>query len=155
MSEVVPTVLVVEDSRNDAFLLQRALKVAGAACAVQVVRTGREALDYLSGRGAFADRTQYPMPRLLFLDLTLPLITGFEVLTWLNDHPSARIPVVVMTASSDERDKRHALQMGVKAYLPKPPNGEVIRGILQRVGLVEPNAAPGGPYGMTPLPSSQ
>lgn len=138
MSDVPSAILIVEDSRNDAFLLQRALKHAGASCEVRVVQNGREALNYLDGAGDYANRTRFPMPRLLFLDLTLPVLTGFEVLTWLNDNPRFDIPVVIHTASTDERGKRHALQLGVKAYISKPPDIEVIRRILERFGLGKP-----------------
>src|SRR5437868_11863537 len=77
------SMLLVEDNEDDVFLLQRALKYAGIENPLHIVQDGEAALAYLSGAGVFADRTQHPLPFIVFLDLKLPYLNGFEVLTWL------------------------------------------------------------------------
>jgi Response regulator containing CheY-like receiver, AAA-type ATPase, and DNA-binding domains len=129
------TILIVEDSSNDLFLLQRAIQKANCTCAVRVVQNGREALEYLDEAIKGNDPARFPFPRLVFLDLTMPLASGFEVLGWFNAVPHNSIPVVVLTSSGDERDKRHALQLGAKAFIGKPATPEVIASLLERFGL--------------------
>ena len=80
---MVGTFLIVEDQENDAFFLMHALKKAGLTNPAQVVEDGKEAIDYLSGEGIYADRTIYPVPSVIFLDLKLPQVSGFEVLQWM------------------------------------------------------------------------
>lgn len=129
-------ILIVEDSNNDAFLLQRALERAGCNYPVQAVQNGREALDYLSRAETDAGNFEAPLPRLIFLDLTLPFVSGFEVLSWLATRRLS-IPVIVLTASADERAKRHVLQLGASAYIGKPPEAEVIARLVDRFRLRE------------------
>jgi CheY-like chemotaxis protein len=75
-----PTILYAEDEETDVLLLRLALKRSGLAHPLQVVVNGVEAIDYLAGAGAFADRSLYPLPCLVLLDLKMPLKDGFEVL---------------------------------------------------------------------------
>src|SRR5436190_24304349 len=77
------SMLLVEDNEDDVFLLQRALKYAGIENPLHVVQDGEAALTYLSGAGVFHDRTQHPLPFIVFVDLKLPYLNGFEVLTWI------------------------------------------------------------------------
>ena len=67
-----PCILYVEDEQSDVFLLQHAFEVAGIANPLYVARDGQEAIDYLSGRGRYADRKACPLPSLVLLDLKLP-----------------------------------------------------------------------------------
>src|SRR4051794_25773408 len=76
-------VLVAEDSEDDAVLLARAFRKAGAPNPVHVCRDGQEMIDYLSGVEKFQDRNTYPWPSMLLLDLKMPRVSGFEVLEWL------------------------------------------------------------------------
>ena len=86
----------------------------------QVVTDGEQAIDYLAGAGAFADRAQYPFPCLVILDLNLPIKSGLEVLQWIRSELHAeRLPVVVYTSSSHDGDLEKARQLGVDDYLVK------------------------------------
>src|SRR5882762_4014941 len=80
-------ILLVEDDPNDALLAQRALQRAGASQEILHLQDGEEAINYLSGKPPFADRTRYPLPSLVLLDLKMPRMSGFDVLTWLQGHP--------------------------------------------------------------------
>jgi CheY-like chemotaxis protein len=116
------TLLLVEDNPDDIFLMSRALKKSGMELPIQIVTDGKQALEYLSGSGAYADRKQFPRPTWVFLDLKLPYLNGFEVLEWIrNDAANKDLHVVILTSSPEERDKETAQQLGAKAYLVKPP----------------------------------
>jgi CheY-like chemotaxis protein len=77
------SLLLVEDNEDDVFLMRRALQGAHVVNPLQVVEDGQEALDYLGGNGKFADRAQFPLPAVVFLDLKLPFMSGHDVLAWI------------------------------------------------------------------------
>jgi CheY-like chemotaxis protein len=114
-------ILIVEDNEDDAFLIQRALERANVLNPVKVVRSGEEALAYLKGEGLFKDRTGYPLPGLVLLDLKMPGIDGFAVLDWVRQQASFRqMRVVVLTSSTDVRDVNRAFRSGADSFLIKP-----------------------------------
>lgn len=116
-------ILLVEDNEDDAFLLTRALKTAEIDNPVHVVTDGEQALEYLKGGGPFADRTLYPLPSLVLLDLKLPRISGFEVLQWIQNETSLpQLVVVVLSSSGETRDINMAYRFGARSYLIKPPS---------------------------------
>jgi CheY-like chemotaxis protein len=115
------TILVAEDNPNEAKLLELALLKANIKNPVQVVGTGSEVIGYLQGSGQFADRGKYPFPSVIFTDLKMPGMDGFDVLRWLQKHPICSItPVIVLTNSSADSDVKEAYQLGANAYLVKP-----------------------------------
>jgi len=94
---------------------------------LQIATDGEQALDYLRGEGVFSDRAEHPLPALVFLDLKLPYVHGFEVLAWIRAQPAlATLPVLVLTSSPEVRDRERALALGAKDYLVKPPTKEMI-----------------------------
>lgn len=117
-------VLYVEDDENDVLFMQMAFRKAGLSRLLHVVRNGREAVDYLSGAGAFADRTRHPLPALLLLDLNLPVLSGFGVLQWVRNQPDFRtLPTVVFSSSTLPEDKLKAANLGASEYVQKPASG--------------------------------
>ncbi len=114
-------ILIVEDDGNDVLLIKRAFKKAQTINPLEVVTDGEEAINYLKGEGKYTDRIQYPIPILILLDLKLPLKSGFEVLEWLKKQEGLkRIPVVILTSSSESRDINRAYDLGANTYLTKP-----------------------------------
>ena len=114
-------ILLVEDNADEVVLLRRALKLSGSTAPVCIVQDGAEAIEYLSLQGIYTDRTQHPLPRLMVLDLQLPRISGLGVLQWLRAQPGLRrLPVVVLTSSSEDRDIASAYDLGANSYLVKP-----------------------------------
>ena len=98
-------ILLVEDNPNDVELTLRALKKHHLANNVMVVRDGAEALDFIFGEGAYADRSIQKKPKLVLLDLKLPKVDGLEVLRKIkSDERTKVIPVVVLTSSKEERE---------------------------------------------------
>ena len=87
--------LVVEDNEDDVFFLQRTFKEAGVINPVHVVCNGQEAIDYLAGQNAYANRTQFPAPDMVFLDLKMPGVDGFDVLSWIRSQQRLSVPVAV------------------------------------------------------------
>jgi CheY-like chemotaxis protein len=127
-------ILLAEDDENDVFFMRRALQKAQIELPLHVVPNGQEALDYLSGTGKYGDRDHYPLPSLVLLDLKMPFLDGFDVLTWIQSQwPLKEIPVVVLTSSSEERDRKKAQDLGAKAYFVKPPTIEMIQEMMRFV----------------------
>src|SRR5688572_28368951 len=97
-------ILLVEDNEDDVFLMQRALKVARITNPLFVAEDGQQAVDYLAGAGRYTDRTRFPIPAIVFLDLKLPVLRGHEVLAWIRKQPHLEnLVVVVLTSSSAPR----------------------------------------------------
>lgn len=137
MSTNKPVILLAEDDENDVFFMRRSLRKAALDLPLHVVTNGQEAVDYLGGVGKFNDRGHYPLPSVILLDLKMPFLTGFEVLAWIRAQCSLKsIPVIILTSSSEERDRQKAEQLGAKAYFVKPPTPEMLR---QAVGFSNSN----------------
>jgi CheY-like chemotaxis protein len=115
------TILIIEDNEDDAFLLRAALNREGINSSVHLVANGKEGVRYLLGEGAYADRVQSPLPDVIFTDLNLPIMSGFDVLSWLKGHPELSVlPTMVISASNRDEDIQKAYQLGANAYLIKP-----------------------------------
>lgn len=125
-------ILLVEDDPDDIFIFQRALQAANISNPVIVLTNGQEALDYLSHSGKYADQAQYPLPFVVFLDLKLPYVDGFEVLSWIRKQPSLESVVVVALSGSDEtRDHQKSYTLGARSYVVKPPTAEQLRQFME------------------------
>jgi len=122
---IARTILLVEDNEDDVFLMKRALKGAGVLNPLRVAEDGQQAMDYLAGAGAYADRGAYPLPSIVFLDLKLPLAMGLEVLAWIRSQPTfASTVVVVLTSSNEPSDLKEAYRLGTNSYVVKPPGAD-------------------------------
>lgn len=127
-------VLYVEDEENDRFLMQFAFEKAGLETALRTVDHGQAAIDYLSGAGEYGDRTKYPLPAVVLLDLNLPEVHGFEVLKWIRGEPAHRtLPVVVFTSSAREEDRRQAELLGASDFAQKPVMLDRLQALVQKL----------------------
>jgi len=130
------TILLVEDNPDDEELTRKALKEANIANEIVVVGTGIEALDYLFGTGAYADRDLSRLPQLILLDLKLPKLSGLQVLERLRADPRTNlIPVVILTTSSEEEDVIASYQLGANSYVRKPVDFDQFTDAIRHVGL--------------------
>ena len=128
------SVLYAEDEENDAFFLKRAFKQAQVPNPLIVVPDGQAAIDYCSGIGSFADRSENPLPALLLLDLKMPKKSGAEVLEWIRQQPSvSSLPVIVLTSSMQEDDICRAYDLGANAYLVKPSDPEALQVMVKAI----------------------
>ena len=127
-------ILLVEDDEADILLLRRAFRNAHIANPLIEVRDGQAAIQYLSGEGDYAERTRYPIPFMVLLDLRLPKLSGFEVIAWMRDQPQlANLVVVVLTASDHVPDVTKARDLGANSYLVKPGNFEELVEMVKRI----------------------
>jgi CheY-like chemotaxis protein len=114
-------VLIVEDYEDDAKLLQVLLTSCGIANPVRIALSAEEAMSYLVGAPPFADRAKFPLPGVVFVDLKLPGISGFDLLRWMKGHPElANTFVVVLSATGDLPSVQAAYALGANTFLIKP-----------------------------------
>ena len=127
-------ILLVEDNRMDVELTLDAFHEAKLLNTIHVASNGQEALDYLFGRGQYADRNAFPMPNLVLLDLKLPGIDGFEVLRQVKSTPILkRLPVVILTSSKEEGDRALSYDQGANSYLVKPVSFDGFLGVVRQI----------------------
>ena len=113
--------LIAEDDPDTQLLIQRAFRQADLSAPLYFTNDGQHAMDYLEGKGSYADRLQFPMPAILLLDLKMPFRDGFEVLRWIRADPRLRKLVVIMfSGSSIESDVEEAFNLGVNSFVMKP-----------------------------------
>lgn len=146
-------ILFVEDRVEDAELAVHALQSAHIANRIHWVRDGESALAFLFGEGAGANGRPV-RPQLILLDLGLPRLSGTEVLRRVKADPRTRsIPVVVLTASSHDRDFIASRQLGADAYVVKPVDFRNLSEVTPRLklswGLLHGSVPPPAAVGST------
>lgn len=127
-------ILIVDDDVNDVELMRHAFEQVGNNNPVHVCADGDSALDYLDGKGAFADRHKYPLPFIVILDGKLFGRSGVEVLTKIrNRQRMAKLCVVVLSGSEYPRDHDAALKAGADLFLRKPAGQfvDVVKTIME------------------------
>jgi CheY-like chemotaxis protein len=113
-------ILLVEDCAEDASLVQASFKKWGIINPIRVMPDGEQAVDYLGAKGGFADREKNPLPCLAILDLNLPTMSGFDVLTWIRGQRGLEnLPVVVLSGTKNLGDFDKASQLGANACVVK------------------------------------
>jgi CheY-like chemotaxis protein len=128
-------ILLVEDNLMDVELTLDAFREVRLGNTVHVARNGQEALDYLFGRGEYADRDAYPLPDLILLDLKMPGIDGHEVLRQIKERPVLkRLPVIILTSSQEEGDRALSYDWGANSYLVKPVSFEGFIQVVREIG---------------------
>lgn len=120
-------VLVVEDNAGDIRLLQEAFKEGGIKCKLHFARDGEEALAFLNRHGKYANS---PRPSIILLDLNLPRKDGREVLAEIKRQQGLlRIPVVILSTSTNAEDIQAAYDLHANCYIPKPADLKSLIGI--------------------------
>jgi len=128
-------ILLVEDNPKDVELSLVALGKSQLANEVIVVRDGADALDYLRCEGDYRDRSQ-GNPAVVLLDLKLPKVDGLQVLEQIKSDPHLQsIPVVILTASREEKDLLRGYRLGVNAYVVKPVSFKEFIEAIQELGI--------------------
>jgi two-component system response regulator len=129
-------ILLIEDTPSDVALTLHAFKQHNIANRVHVVRDGAEALEFIFCTGAYAQRDITDMPKVILLDLKLPLVSGMEVLRQIRADPRThRIPVVVLTSSREDRDIVESYDLGVNSYIVKPVDFAQFTDAVRTLGM--------------------
>lgn len=129
-------ILIVDDNPSDARLLERSVQRLKLLTRLQIVSDGAEAIAYIQGDGQYSDRVKFPEPLLLFLDLKMPRVNGFDVLDWLKQHPEhATFPVVVMSTVGETTQVNRAYHLGARSFLSKPVDPEEVRATLEKLHI--------------------
>lgn len=130
----VPTVLFVEDNDDDLELAKLAMHALDTPVNFVFARNGLEALDVLFARAAYAERSNEKLPKLVILDLNLPLLDGREVLKAIREDARTRaVPVVVMTTSAEPPDLVSVVQLHVNSYVQKPMDFDRFQKVLAQI----------------------
>ncbi len=129
-------ILLVEDNPDDVQLTLRALKKSKIMNDVVVAQDGIEALDYLFGTGKHAGRDAKGLPQVVLLDLKMPKMDGLEVLQRIRgDERTRLLPVVVLTTSSEDRDRVESYKLGANSYVRKPVDFNQFAEAVNQLGL--------------------
>jgi two-component system response regulator len=129
-------ILLAEDNPDDVKLTMRALKKANVLNEVVVAQDGAEALDYLFCTGKYAGRDVNQKPQVILLDLKMPKVDGLEVLQRIRaDERTKLLPVVVLTTSSEDKDRVSSYKLGANSYVRKPVDFNQFTEAVRQLGL--------------------
>jgi CheY-like chemotaxis protein len=126
-----PVVLLAEDSEDDAFLFQHTFSKSNVSCGLHCVTNGAEAVEFLKNA---AKDSSHSSGVILFLDLKMPVLNGFEVLEWIGTQAfNFPLQVIVLSGSEHEMDKTRAAQLGAGEYIVKPIRPAHLQHILEPI----------------------
>ena len=129
-------ILLVEDNPSDVGLTQRALEKSHIVNELVVAEDGQEALDYLFSSDPLTGQKMNELPALILLDLKLPKLDGLQVLRQIRtDERTSRLPVVILTTSSEEDDIAQSYDLGANSYIRKPVDFKQFVEAVQHLGL--------------------
>jgi DNA-binding response OmpR family regulator len=134
-----PAILLLEDDRTTAALIRQVLAATYIANPLDHLTSGNEAVEHLARLAQTG-----PRPVLVVLDLSVPDMSGLEVLKRMRAHPElAGVPVVMLSGSGDDEDIERAYEIGIDAYLVKPAGIHGLPDVIRRLGM---------PYLLLPRP---
>ncbi len=130
-------ILLVEDDPDDTEFALRALQAHNITNDVKVIADGAEAMEYIFGEGRYGDRNgEVARPKVILLDLKLPLVDGHQVLQRIKgDTRTRRTPVVVLTSSLEDIDRYKSYDLGANSYIVKPVDFARFSDAMREVGL--------------------
>jgi CheY-like chemotaxis protein len=130
------SVLLVDDSEHDRLFLRRALQATPQFVIVGELDDGEAAIEYLDGQEQFSDRTKYPFPDVMLLDLKMPRKTGHEVLEWLQTQLFDDLFVAVVSGSFLPDDIARSMALGADAYFRKGAMRQEVEAMIGKITLM-------------------
>jgi CheY-like chemotaxis protein len=119
-------VLLIDDDEDDQELFLLAMKEIAASVECITLDNARSELTQLENRALIAD--------VIFLDLNMPIMTGQQFLSELNKRKAlSRIPVIILSTSSNNETIKQAKALGAKKFVTKPSNFTELKNILHRI----------------------
>jgi len=129
------TIVIAEDDEGHADLITRNLKRAGIANNMLTLKDGQETLDFFFRKGQGPHR-ETGKPYLLLLDIRMPKMDGIGVLRRMKEDPELRkVPVIMVTTTTDPREVTLCHELGCSSYIPKPVNYEKFMEAIRQLGL--------------------
>jgi CheY-like chemotaxis protein len=145
-------VLIADDSEDDSFFLERALRQSKHFQVVGAVPDGRDAIAYLAGEGMYADRQLWPLPDVLLVDLHMPDMDGLAVLEWRQQQNFPDLKVVILSGSNIAGDIQKVQKLGADAfYVKSAEHGQ----LLELIANLEAFLLASGPNGEVQIPLSE
>jgi two-component system response regulator len=139
------TILHVEDDPDDAFFFSRAIKIVKPECQLHLEINGVRAIEYLREAALASHSSSHPIPNVMILDLKLPGLSGFDVLSWTRDQSAYKaLPIFVLSGSSLPEDQTRASELGASEFIVKDSDygkiaGQVIQ-FMSKNGLPAPRS---------------
>jgi DNA-binding response OmpR family regulator len=128
------TILIAEDDEDYGAIVQAAIKSSGWLNPIRILPNGEQVIKYLGGEGEYADRTANPFPSVMFLDVKMPGVNGFDVLRWTRDHPECSVqPTLMLSSSDDPKDIKLAYELGAHGFFLKPAKLSDLKSMLQAI----------------------
>jgi len=129
------TILLVEDDPGHTRLIEKNLRRENIKNEIAFATNGQEALDYLFCEGEYANNN-HASHLLVFLDLNMPVLDGYQVLERMKaDERTKRIPVVILTTTDDPREVSRCYELGCNVYIAKPVDYEQFSEAIRKLGL--------------------
>ena len=130
------TIMLVEDDDGHRLLIRENLRAGGVVNNLIEMSDGQQAIDYLTRRGQYHDRTKFPKPGLILLDIKMPKADGFAVLEKIKADPELRlIPVLMLTSTDDQLEVNRCYTLGANSYVVKPVRYEEFQERIRSLGL--------------------
>ena len=128
--------MLVEDDEGHRLLIRENLRAGGIVNEIVEMTNGQEAIDYVTRRGQYQDPAKSPRPGLILLDIKMPKLDGFAVLTAIkSDTTLRRIPVLMLTSTDDQNEINRCYGLGANSYVVKPIRYDDFQERIKALGL--------------------
>jgi CheY-like chemotaxis protein len=129
----LPSIVIVDDDTDQLFLTRRLLEKTEVKNPIIEIGGGPEAIRYLTACCSANGSAESKLPVLVFLDLKMPTIDGFGVLSWIRNNPALHdMKVIILTSSDDLDDVKRCTRLGAQGFLVKHPNPMVISCVMRQ-----------------------
>ena len=130
-------ILIAEDDPDDRLLIEHAFKASGLSSTLFFVENGEELLDYLFRREKYAENEPSPRPGCILLDLNMPKKDGREALLEIRQNPAFKdLPIIVLSTSDSDRDRKYCAGFGVADYITKPDSFAGLLELMRKIGVI-------------------